>query len=391
MRGLLDSRLLRFVSDTIESAAESGNVEVVILQIDSRGVVADESVLQEVIDLVSAPPVPVVAWIGPAPAVAYGGAAQLAVAAPLTLAAPGTKIGYSTPTIAGNELSGPLVDLPADLAGVVDLGEPAAGVDVVEAGTASPRQVAQYLHGRTLEGDDHALETVRPFTNDDGTEGVTVLETVIRQPGLVDRFFRLGASPEAAFFFLVAALTVAAFEFYAIGPGVAAAVASVSLVLASYGIAVLPVRWWAVALAVGSVLLMSVAYQLGGVLLFTALGITGIAVAGFSFTGAAPQFEPGALGVLGTVLAAAFFFLLAMPTVARSRFSTQTIGRDGLIGKSGKALSDFTPDGEVEVDGATWRATAHREAGIGVGDGVVVVGLDGWRLEVDKEIRPRSG
>ncbi len=388
MRGLLDSRLLRFVSDSIESAAASGNVEVVILQIDSRGVVADESVLQEVIDLVAAPPVPVVAWIGPAPAVAYGGAAQLAVAAPLTLAAPGTEIGYWTPTIAGGDPTGPLVDLPADLAGVVDLSEPAAGVDVVEAGTASPRQVAQYLHGRTLEGDDHALETVRPFTNDDGTEGVTVLETVIRQPGLVDRFFRLGASPEAAFFFLVAALTVAAFEFYAIGPGVAAAVAALSLVLASYGIAVLPVRWWAVALAVGSVLLMSAAYQLGGVLVFTALGIAGIAVAGFSFTGAAPQFEPGALGVLGTVLASAFFFLLAMPTVARSRFSTQTIGREGLIGQSGKALSDFTPEGEVEVDGATWRATAHREAGIGTGDAVVVVGLDGWRLEVDKEIGP---
>lgn len=385
--GLLDDRILRFVAETVESAAERGTVEVVILQIDSRGVVGDPDLLAEVADLVSDPPLPVVAWVGPAPAVAYGGAAQLAAAAPLTLAAPGSAIGYWEPTIAGDPESAPLVEAPADVSGVVVLDEPAAGVDVVAAETASPRQVAQYLHGRTLPGGAGPLDTVRPFTAEDGTEGVTVLETVIRQPGLVDRFLRLGASPEAAFFFLVAGLTVAAFELYAIGPGVAAGVAALSLFLASFGIAVLPVRGWAVALAVASVLLLAVSYQLGGILLLTVLGIAGVAVSGFFFTDAAPQFEPGALGVLGTVVAAAFFFLLAMPTVARSRFSVQ-IGRSDLVGRQGRAVSALTPDGQVELDGATWQATSHREAGIVAGDVVVVTGIDGWVLEVDKVADP---
>ena len=64
-----------------------------------------------------------------------------------------------------------------------------------------------------------------------------------------------------------------------------------------------------------------------------------------------------------------------MPTVARSRFSTQTIGRESLIGRPGVAASDLTPDGEVEIDGATWRATSHREAGITKGDPVTVLGV----------------
>ena len=153
--------------------------------------------------------------------------------------------------------------------------------------------------------------------------------------------------------------------------------------LAGYGLAVLPVRWWAVALAALSVLLMAWSYQRGGIFLFTTLGILGLAVAGFWFTDAAPQISPGIPGVLLTIGSAAFFFLLAMPTVARSRFSTQTIGREGLVGRVGRAVTALTPDGEVDIDGAVWRATSHREAGISPGDPIEVVGVEGWYLEVD--------
>jgi membrane-bound serine protease (ClpP class) len=178
-------------------------------------------------------------------------------------------------------------------------------------------------------------------------------------------------------------LTIAAFEFYAIGPGIASGVASILLLVGGYGLAVLPVRWWAVALAASSVLLMSLSYQRGGILAFTWVGLIGLTVAGFSMGATGPQITPGAPSVLLTVAGAAFFFLLAMPTVARSRFSTQTIGREALIGRRGIAVDALDPDGLVEVEGATWRATSHREAGIVPGDVVEVVGVDGWYLEVE--------
>jgi membrane-bound serine protease (ClpP class) len=72
-----------------------------------------------------------------------------------------------------------------------------------------------------------------------------------------------------------------------------------------------------------------------------------------------------------------------MPTVQRARLSTETIGRDYLVGETGTALVDFDPDGLVEVRGARWRGTAHREAGIATGDPVQVTGVDGLYLEVD--------
>ncbi len=380
LSGVWDGRIIEFAIDSITDAAASGSVEYVILAIDSRGVVADREDLARLADLVADPPLPVVAWVGSIPAVAYGGAAQIVLAADVAIAAPGSEIGYLEPTIAGDPGSEPVVGL---IDGIVDdaitvtelpvessdtslaASVSAAVFDEIGVQTAAPRQIGQLLDGRefTIRGETVKVSTVRAFEG-----GVTNLVTVIRQPNTLDQFFRLAATPEAAFFFLVAGLTVAAFEFYAIGPGIAAGTAAVALVLAGYGLAVLPVRWWAVALSALSVLLMSWSYQRGGITLFTGSGILGLVVSGFLFTDAAPQIVPGVPGVLLTIASAAFFFLLAMPTVARSRFSTQTIGREGLIGRTGVAVSDLTPDGEVEIDGATWRATSHREAGIAAGD-----------------------
>ena len=106
-------------------------------------------------------------------------------------------------------------------------------------------------------------------------------------------------------------------------------------------------------------------------------------VAGTFYVDGSGQIDPRWYLVLPSVLAVLFFFLLAMPTVQRARFSTQTIGRDSLVGESGVALADFDPDGVVEVNGARWRATAHREAGVSQGSEVVVIGVDGMFLEVD--------
>lgn len=391
LSGALDTRIIDFAIDSIERAAGS-NVEVVILQIDSPGVIDGEERLRDLLDLVASPPVPVVTWIGPSPAVAFGGAAQVVLAADRAYAAPGSEIGFLAPTIAGRSGSDSPSLIEGDWTGrLIDeaLGvEDVAGIEVSER-TAAPRQVAQELNGQSVvfAGGEARLQTVVPFLAADGTEGVSVLPTTIREPNIWDQFLRLAASPEAAFFFLVAGLTVAAFEFYAIGPGIAAGVAAVCLFLASYGIATLPVRWWSVVLTVVAVWMCSAGYQRSGINPVTIAGLAVLPVTGFLFTDAAPQIRPGVAGVVLTVAAAGFFFLVAMPTVARSRFSTQTIGREGMIGQAGVAVSVLAPDGEVEVNGAHWRATSHREAGIGPGDAIEVVGVEGWYLEVE----PRRG
>lgn len=368
--GPLDAAALGFMVDSIESAAVNGQ-ELLVLQVNSRAVL-DEGLYDQLTDIVANPPLPVAVWLGPQPASALGGMAVLVTNAPVTAGAPGTYIGRFSPTIAGETGESFVVEAP-------DLFE-TTGLPL----QPSIRQYLQGLDGTSMptQHGPVVVETLRTFESN-GVAGVTLKTVTFRKPPLTTRFFRLAATPEAAFFFLVVGLSLVTFEFFALGPGVAAGVAVLSLWLASWGIVNLPVRPWALALAVAGWILLTTAHQRGGVLALTILGAAVLQVAGLFYIDGSGQIDPRWWLVLLSVLAALFFFLLAMPTVQRSRLSTQTIGRDSLIGRSGVAVGIFDPDGTVEVGGARWRATAHRESGIGDGSPVVVTGVDGLFLEVE--------
>lgn len=389
--GVIDNRKADFVIEALDAAAV-GPVELVILAIDSPAVTADRERFDRLKVRISDSNMPVLVWVGEAPAVATGGVLDLVLAAPMRAAAPGVEIGLwnGGPDFVGDSGAAPEAIVAAGLeGGPVEVSGPIPGViDLVQTETASPRQLIQLVDG--MEIGPRPVSTLRPFTDEDGVSGVTALPVVIREPGPVAALVGLAARTETLFFLLVMALTVAVFEFYAIGPGMAAAVASGCLALAAAGMTVLPVRPWAVVLVVVSVLVLAMSYQRGGVLVLSAVGLIGTTVGGFSLVDGGELLRPSIVATALTPLAVAFFFLLAMPVVARSRFSTQTIGRESLIGKGAIAVTDFAPDGEVEVEGARWRATAHRESHIATGDRLVVLALDGWVLEVDHPEKGRE-
>lgn len=393
VEGAIHDATVRFLLDTIQDAARRWpadesleRVELVILMIDSPGVVADPELFDELVETVRRPPLPLGVWVGPAPAVAYGGAAQLVSLAPIRAAAPGVEIGHWRPTLVGEEDGSPhLEGAYTDGSGVIEVSGPVPGlIDLSSPQTASPRQLLQLLDGTDPEvgGETVTLATTRPFVDEDGVEGVTVLQTVLRRPGLWTQLVGLSTRPEVAFFFLMAGLTVAVFEFYAVGPAVAAVVAAISLGLGAYGPATLPLRWWAVALMLGGVGLLAFSYQRGGVLLLSSVGMASVAASGLFLFDADPQITLGWAGWALTVAAVAFFFLLAMPTVARVRFSSPALGREELIGESGEAVTDLGPDGVVKVGGGRWKATSHRAAALRAGDSIRVTGVEGDTLEV---------
>ena len=364
--GPLDASALEFMVDSIEDAAASGQ-ELVVLQINSKAVL-DEEGYRQLSALLESQPVPIALWIGPAPAAAFGGMALLASDPENTAAiAPGSEIGHHRPQVVGFD--------PEETAEVFTAEE--SGLEL----QPTIRQYLQDLDGRiflTTAG-EITVSTVKEFEG-----GVTLKTVTFKKPGLATRFFRLAVTPEAAFFFLVVGLSIVTFEFFALGPGVAAGVAAISLILAGWGVVNLPIRWWALAVALTGWGVLTAAYQKGGVLVMTVVGAVLLQVAGMIYVDGQGQIDPRWYLVLPSVLAVLFFFLIAMPTVQRARLSTQTIGRESLLGHVGTAIVDFDPDGLVEVDGARWRATAHREAELQQNSQIVVTGVDGLFLEVDR-------
>ena len=389
--GPLDQSIIRFVGETVREAAANGS-QAAIIQLDSEGALSDD--IEDLVDLFKQPPLPLVVWVGDAPAVAFGGAAQLLIAAPLKTAAPGTEIGYLTPTVAGSKggiVIGAGVPSLAMLEDTVTVHEAIPGL--VDAALPSIGQVVVWLNGQQVHSQlgTSTLSTAREETGEgDSVRMVPTAQVRFHEPGLFTRLLRLSVQPEAAFFFLVMGLTLAAFEFYAIGPGLAAATGVISLLIAGYGLAVLPVRWWALVLIGLGLLVYTAEFQRRSFGILSILATGALVAGGLFLTNAAPQITPSPWGVGLTVLAAIFFYLIAMPVVARSRFSTGTIGRDHLIGSTGTAVTDLGPEGTVEIAGARWRAQAHREAGITAGDSVMVTGIRGLVLEVDP-VSPPTG
>ena len=370
--GPLDATALEFIADSVEAGAEVGQ-ELSVIQLNSRAVL-DSKEYERLESLITNPPLPVTVWVGPSPAFAYGAAADLAhVVDHGAIAPPDSVEGHYEPSILG--VDGDRSD------------------EVVRAGetglTLQPtiRQFLQDLDGQTFTtaDGDVVVSTVRAFE-----EGVTLKPVTFRKPGFGTRFLRLAVMPEAAFFFLIVGLSIGVFEFYALGPGVAAGVAAVSLFLGGWGLLTLPSRWWAVAGVFLAVLALVTAHQRGGRLPLTIAGAALAQISGMFLIDGGGQIDPRWWLILPSVLGALFFFLLAMPTVQKARLSTETIGRDGLIGELGKALVGFDPDGVVEVGGARWRATAHREAGLAAGDSITVTGVDGLFLEVEPATADRE-
>ena len=89
--------------------------------------------------------------------------------------------------------------------------------------------------------------------------------------------------------------------------------------------------------------------------------------------------------LLIVVVGTALFMLGAMTAVVRSRFSTPTVGREGMLGELGEAEVDVNPDGVVLISGARWRARTNRATPIPAGDPVRVVAVEGLVLEVEPE------
>ena len=384
LSGPMDGRLLVFATEAIQDSTAS----LVILQVDVSAVLVDDAT--DLLALLADPPVPVAVWVGPAPAVAHGMAALLPAVAKIGGAAPGTEIGWASPLVAGHgddaeRITGIIPEFPGEaIAGTIDVVAPVPGLlDVVQ---PSIGQFIVALDGMTVPLGD-ATVTLSTAIHElvDGVDTVSPSGNVrFVEPGLIDRVLRLGVGPETAFFFLVMGLTLAVFEFYSAGPGLAAGVALLCLVIAGYGMAVLPIWWPALASIGAGFVLYVVEFQRNDLGWKSIAGTALIGFGGLRFVSASPQMIPVWWIVFLVVLGTALFFVFAMTTVVRSRFSTQTIGREHLVGRTGTALGSIAPDGLVVVDGAEWRARSTRVSGIESGDSVIVAGIDGVTLEVDK-------
>jgi membrane-bound serine protease (ClpP class) len=214
------------------------------------------------------------------------------------------------------------------------------------------------------------------------TRTVPLTRTEITGLPITAQLFHTVASPEVAYLFFAMGLGLLLFELFTAGIGIAGVIGAGLLALGCFGLAVLPVRPWAVGLLLAAFLAMAVDVQTNVPRFYTAIGF-GLFVLGtlLLYDGVRMSWVTVGAGVIG----AALYAWGGMPSMVRTRFSTPTIGRKWMIGEMGQAITDVSPEGTVRVREVAWRAVTNRATPVKAGDPVRVVGLDRLVLEIEPE------
>ena len=189
-------------------------------------------------------------------------------------------------------------------------------------------------------------------------------------------------NPNTVFLLFTIGLILLGIELFNPGMILPGALGGVSLILALFGLAQLPIN-------VAGLLLMLLAFALFAAEAFivshgalAAGGVVALAFGGLLlFDTDSEAFDISVPLVLLTAAILGGFFAWIIGKAVQARHREVHTGSEELIGARGQVRSPLAPVGHVFVKGALWRARSDHQ-GLQVGDAVVVESVDGLTLTV---------
>jgi membrane-bound serine protease (ClpP class) len=195
--------------------------------------------------------------------------------------------------------------------------------------------------------------------------------------GLLRRVLHAATTAPFIYLLLVVGLGMLLFEVFQPGFGVAGLAGVITAAIGAFGLTVLPVTWWAVALVVLGLLLYALDTAIAGFGPVTLAATASFAVGSVAFYDHEALALPWWL-VAATTLTVLVFFVFVMTTVLRAQAGPEGVSVDDLVGRPGIVRSVLNPEGHVYIDGALWRARWTGESRrVKVGTPVQVHGVDG--------------
>ena len=224
----------------------------------------------------------------------------------------------------------------------------------------------------------------REITRMDGNKLVlhlTGARIEVLRPSLRDGLLGWLVNPNIALLLLVGGALLIYLEFNAPGTIVPGALGTLMVLLAIFGLNLLPIRYTAVLLLVAALALLLLEAKFGG---HGALAIAGIVCLTFGTLTlvAAPVPEMAISPWVAFAVSAGFGTItvfLARLAVRAFRMKTH-LGVTALVGSSASAMEPLTPEGHVLVEGEIWRAVASEP--VAKGSPLRVVGCEHYLLHV---------
>jgi membrane-bound serine protease (ClpP class) len=399
VEGYLDPPNVSLILDSIHDANERRST-LLVLQLKSSGAIDTD--IERVVRAIQRSRVPIAVWVGPSGADAKGAATILLQAAHLAFISPGSGAGPGQPvrlddpgatTRAGvadrlatlARRNGRDPDGARKLAGT-RLGSSAAhAVGATNGVRPTIGELIVQLDRTTVKtaAGDVKLSTAKVIGTGKDRRRQPNQEVVFNRLGLGESLLHRLISPSIAYFLIVAGLALIVFEFYTASIGLAGLVGALCLIGAFVGFSHLPVHAWALGLLFLSLFGFAVDIQAGGLAVWTIIATVCLVTGSWFLYGGSSELRPAWWVFLVVIGGTLLFMLGGMTAMVRSRFSTPTVGREGMIGEDGVAEVAVDPDGVVLIRGARWRARTNRATPIQAGDPVRVVSVEGLVLEVE--------
>jgi membrane-bound serine protease (ClpP class) len=385
--------------------AVGAKAALVVVQLNTPG--GDITTMTEIVSDFRASPIPIVVYVTPSGGMAASAGTIITLAGDLAAMAPNTIIGAASPvgsqgqnidtteetkikealkanvrTLAANRPPAAIqaAEDAIDNAKAYTVDE-ALGLGLVDIKASDLNDLLTQLNGRTIK-----------LQNVDLTLMTSGLPVVNVDPTLIEEGLILFTDPNIVFILLSVGTLAILIELSNPGGWVPGFAGAVFLLLAFYGMGILPVNWFGLLFLVLAFILFvvdikapthglltgagTVSFVVGGLVLFNSVQIPGI-----------PTISVPLVIATGIVIASGFFALVTL--ALRAQRHPVVMGRPLLIGQVGVVRSDLNPQGEVQVAGESWSARpAEGEGPLLSGTRVEVVAMDGLKLRVRKKPNP---
>jgi membrane-bound serine protease (ClpP class) len=394
IEGAIDRPLLGYVTDKLEVAEAEG--ATVVLELDTSGTLGEDPIA--LAERVASLDVPVIAWVGPVPAKASGAGLLLMYASSLAAVQPGAQVGPLMPLDLGypdarypglqERIQGWIYSRAknslTDWEDRALTGQDALRLGIIQASAGSITELLDTVDGRTVStpAGRVTLHTNVATTQAEAERGT--IELRFNGLGPVKRIQHAVSTPSMIYVLLVLGLAAVAFETTQPGFGFAGFSGVGMLLLAAYGMTVVPVSWLGFLLLVGGVGAMVLDVRLRRLGPLTAIGVIAfLAGSILAWRGLAADLRISPWLIGGAVVASLLYYGFGLTVALQSRDRIVNTQR-GLIGLVGEARGRLAPEGPVYVKGTMWRGRSA-SGEIAQGARVRVRSVDGLVLRVEAE------
>jgi membrane-bound serine protease (ClpP class) len=376
--------------------AQTDGAEVLLVELNTPGGLLDST--REMVGAMLSSRVPVVVYVAPSGARAGSAGFFLLEAADVAVMAPGTNAGAAHPVLElggqpdavmsqkiENDAEAFLRSFTAKRGRNAEAAEAAVHsshsytaeealdqhlIDLIE---PSDGQLLAALDGRTVARMDGAKTTLH-------TSGARVVEV---KPTLREELLGWLVDPDIAILLGIAGALLIYLEFNTPGTVVPGALGTLMLLLAVFGLGLLPIRFTAVLLLVAALGLIVLEAKFGGHGVLAVAGIMCLAFGMLTLVAApVPELGISPAVAIGVSLAFGTITVVLVRLAFKARRMKSRLGVDALMGARATAMEELTPEGHVLVEGEIWNAIAAKR--VEKGAQLRVTGHEAYLLRVER-------